>query len=240
MNLFNNYLYNILLIDERIMQHKCILMGDFNINMLNVNVRQSYADFSNCMEENGFRQIIDKPTRCVNGIPFSLLDHIYINFGDQYRAFVHDYLISDHLPISIEMRGKFENKIVKQSFRILSNENFNKFKAEKTELFNSYSIAPGDVNEEFDRFNSWLDRLLDKYFPYKVKYLSLKRLKMPWINDEILALINVKHKLFIDVKRNYVPYRIFCAYSKLLKLLLERLRIAYFKRKRLFIQEKLG
>jgi hypothetical protein len=199
--------------------------------MFNLHVRQSHADFCNVMQENGFIQTIDGPTRCIRGIATSLLDLIYINFGGDFESIVHDSLISDHLPISIKLKDKIKGKLIKCKFRDLSNDNFAGFNIDRAELFNSYVVLSNDVNVEFDKFNSWLTRLIDRYFPLKLKHMSQKRLKMPWINKDILSLINAKHKLFISVKRGILPYRIFYIYSKLLKLLLAKLKNNYFKRK---------
>jgi hypothetical protein len=230
-NEFNDYLSNTLFASEIIIRGKCILLGDFNINMMNLHVQQSHTEFCTVMEENGFIQIINSPTRCVRGIPCSLLDLIYINFGGNYESMVHDCLISDHLPISVNLNDKIDAKLIKCTFRDLSEENFARFNIDKAELFNSYNIVSNNMNDEFDKLDDWLNRLLERYFPRKVKYMSPKRLKMPWINKNILSLINTKHKLFKDLKRGILPYRIFYIYSKLLKVLLGELKNDYFKRK---------
>ncbi len=54
---------------------------------------------------------------------------------------------------------------------------------------------------------------------------------MPWLNSEILQLINKKHKLFIALKKGLVSYFKYKSYAQILKMLLDRLRMLYFKKK---------
>ena len=58
---------------------KCILMGDFNTNMLNVSENHLIRNFCNSIKEYSFLPMIDKPTR-VHNFTATLLDQIYINF----------------------------------------------------------------------------------------------------------------------------------------------------------------
>ncbi len=79
-----------------------------------------------------------------------------------------------------------------------------------------------------DRFETWLNNLLDRYFPHKTKFMSLKRINMPWITDEVIKFIHAKHKLFIDLKKAIISYKVFSAFSKLLKILIYKLQKNYF------------
>ncbi len=228
---FNNYLDNVLFTDTRLMSNKCILVGDFNIDLLKAREKQQTINFTNIMSEGGFKQLVEGPTRCELGLPKTLLDHFWINFSAKIGCSIRDFLISDHLPIEMSIARKISYNKIKIKFRTFSRENYDVFERDKTNIFHSYKIATNDVNLEMTKFLNWICSVVDIYFPYKVKHLSEKRIVMPWLNREVLVFINFKHKLFIKTKRKIIPYRVFKAFSSLLKILIERLKCNYFKRK---------
>ncbi len=119
------------------------------------------------MIENGFNLTIDKPTYCTRRIASSLLDHFWINCSYEFDSHVNDDLISDHLPISLNLKINFKSQNIKQSFRDLSDANFERFNKDKIELFRSFSLNTNIMDEEFNRFETWLNNLLDHYFLYK-------------------------------------------------------------------------
>ncbi len=53
---------------------------------------------------------------------------------------------------------------------------------------------------------------------------------MPWISDEVIKFLHAKHKLFIDLKKVIISYKVFSAFSKLLKILIYKLRKNDFRR----------
>ncbi len=54
---------------------------------------------------------------------------------------------------------------------------------------------------------------------------------MSWVTGEIIQLINKKHKLFSALKKGIVSYLKYKSFAQILKMLLSRLRMLYFKRK---------
>ncbi len=183
------------------------------------------------MTENGFNLTIDKPIYCTRDIASSLLDHFWFNCGFEFDSHFNDYLISDHLSISLNLKINFKSQNIKKSFRDLSEANFERFNKDKTELFRSFSLNSNIMDDEFDRFETWLNNLLDCYILYETKFMPLKRINMPWICDKGIKLIHAKHKLFIDLKKGIISYQVFCAFSKLLKILIYKLRKNYFRHK---------
>jgi hypothetical protein len=196
---FNNYLENILFTEELLLSSKCILLGDFNINLINEQEKQQVSNFITVMAEGRFAQLVNNPTRCVLGIPRTLLDHIWINFSDTVECSVLDYLIADHLPIQmvIACSRNVTTRKLNKKFRLYSRANFEAFNSDKLNIFSSYNIVSEDVNVEMDIFIKWIVSVIDKYFPYNVKDLSEKRMNMPWLNQEAIEFIDFKHKLFI-------------------------------------------
>ena len=229
---FNNYLNHTLFNDPLIIQSKCILVGDFNLD-LNPARRwpESINNFNRIMKENGYKQYVNVLTRCCHttGLPVSLLDHAWINFDKQFRITVLPR-ITDHMPVCLSFDVGEDVAIIKTKFRDFSAYNVNLFKRDIEEIFTNYSIE-ADVcpGMEFGRLLQFLTGLLNKYFPVKCKQISIKRLNMPWLNDRVVNLINKKHKLFLALKRKHISYGQFKSYCKILAELINRLKQAYFK-----------
>ncbi len=63
-------------------------------------------------------------------------------------------------------------------------ENIDKFNERKQDIFDSYNIINYNANIALNNFNRWIESVVNIHFPIKCKYISLKRLKMPWINKK--------------------------------------------------------
>ena len=80
---------------------KCYIMGDFNINLLNVENHEPSNTFLNLLYANSFVPMITKPTR-ITKTSFTIIDNIFTNDlssvdGTKYGILFSD--ISDHFPI---------------------------------------------------------------------------------------------------------------------------------------------
>ena len=237
---FNEYLSTLFV--EGQLRGKCIIMGDFNIDFLKVQNSISFRNFKDIMSENGYIMLINSPTRCSaqDGIATSIIDHAWVNFYKDISADVLDYLIADHLPIKVKIKMHIQKSLKKLSFRIFSDHQFEIFDNDKNNLFNQYTISSNNVDLEVIKFEAWIQKMLDNYFPIKTKFLSSKRIKMPWLNNDVIQLITKKHKMFRALKNGLISYRTFKAYAKLLSLLLDRLRTLYFQRKFISCQNDSG
>jgi hypothetical protein len=230
---FNEYLNNILLGNRLVYQHKCIFIGDFNIDLLKMDRLFAISNFIDIMKEEGFDQLITDPTRISDqtGLPNSLLDQIWINFSGKDVARVIDFPFSDHLPIEIIIDIKLPNEVVTVSFRDLSERNFERFNANKQRIFDEYIIETNDSNNEIIKFVNWLNEIVDIYFPMRFKVISRKRLNSPWLSKQIMKFIDKKHKLFIALKRQLISYNYFKAYSNVLRIMINRAKTLYFRHK---------
>ena len=94
---FLNYLYQI--IDKIHNENKyCILMGDFNINLLNFESHPITEQFINTLSTNFFHPQILKPTRITNHSA-TLIDNIFFNSAEHHTIsgnILHDG--TDHMP----------------------------------------------------------------------------------------------------------------------------------------------
>lgn len=174
--LFCEYLHNSLLSNENIIRSNCILIGDFNLDLLKVDQCLSIQTFSDLMVEGGFTQLISDPTRVNNrGLTTSLLDHIWVNFDKVIHSGLVNSNFTDHIPIEIHLKAQVDNYTVIKQFRDFSQVNLEKFDNEKADLFYNYNLLSNDVNIETSRFLTWLNKILNKYFPIKFKNLSIKK-----------------------------------------------------------------
>ena len=102
-SLFQSILENIL---HKISKRECLLFVDFNINLLDCD-EPNVGNFIEVMLENGYKSLINRPTRITqtNG---TLLDHIWTNCcnAQKLKSCIITYSISDHLVTMICMSIK--------------------------------------------------------------------------------------------------------------------------------------
>ena len=76
----------------------CYLLGDFNINLINVSNHMPTAEFLEVMYSHAFNPLITKPTR-VTGNTATLIDNIFTNSSRNSFNGIILSDISDHFPI---------------------------------------------------------------------------------------------------------------------------------------------
>ena len=109
----------------------CYLLGDYNINLLNVDTHTSTADFNDTMFSNGFIPLISRPTRVTQSTA-TLIDNIFTNqLAELHNNFFQGILltdISDHYPIfCVNNTIKKETVTATISRRNFCKRNKNKF-----------------------------------------------------------------------------------------------------------------
>ena len=196
---FNDILSSIL--DDQSCRSKlCVLLGDFNINLLSDD--SAINSFMHNLHSHHFLPLITKPTRfpaISNSLP-TLLDQIWINdlnYKFKCNILMHD--ITDHLPIHMQLyvnnsSRSFDEKI-KISFRCNSQAERDRFENVLMN-FNWNSLVNSNVNEYLNNFISKLDELYCLCFPLKTKFVSRKQFDKPWITPQIKKLLLYKSHYF--------------------------------------------
>ena len=87
------------------------------------------------------------------------------------------------------------NSKIKITFRDKSIDNVKRLK-EELAVFDWNLDQFGDLNDKVNYFNSMLNKLYTKHCPLKIKYISEKRLRKPWITSDILEHIRLKSHFF--------------------------------------------
>ena len=95
-----------------------------------------------------------------------------------------------HLPIATDSDQK-----IKLTFRCHDDLSMELFRTKLINV-NWHNVLVGNVNEQVNNFNSTVNDLYCKSFSLKIKYISIKRLKSPWITSDVQLSINNKSKTF--------------------------------------------
>ena len=177
-NSFNDELLSILNSISREKKHS-IIMGDFNLNLINTNSRQ-VNDFTNNMYATGFYPTISKPTRIVNDSA-TIIYNIFTNIT-QHK--IHSGIlyteISDHLPVLniydiCNLPLKPGHKTLYR--RIKSGENLVKLKIKIkwTNWDDVYNESNPDAS--YNAFINILNTLLNECLP--IKQIKLETIPVP-------------------------------------------------------------
>ena len=196
---FNNSYLEVLL-EKLILEKKnIILMGDYNINLLNYDCSLDTSTFLDNMCSNGLFPFITQPTR-VTSKSKTLIDNIFINFHSQDIISGNITVsISDHMVQFIQIPNrKTTPKLKNVSRRCYKNFDKNEF-IRDVEKLNWQNIIKDDdnPNDSLNQLVKIFDNILDKHAPFKK--LSKKQAKVqskPWITKGILKSIKVKDKLY--------------------------------------------
>ena len=148
----------------------CLLMGDFNINLLNIESDKLVSNFYDLMTSRCFAPFILQPTRITEKSK-TLIDNIFMN-SLEYDTFSGNLttLISDHLPQFLILKNfhrKYTNKsqvVYKRSYKFYNEDEFKKdlLNVNWDETFNNTN-----ADASFDTFLSIINKLLDEHAPLK-------------------------------------------------------------------------
>ena len=196
-NLFNECLTNVL--SKLRTERKLIqIMGDFNVNILNVNEHLPSSEFLDLMYANSFLPLIKKPTR-ITSHGTTLIDNIFYSDVSNVKMlnglFYTD--ISDHLPIfSINYASQNNKKQMIYKTRVLNDKNISLF-TDKLAKCNWNSIFNGpQTSETFDMFYDKFQQAYNESFPVKTttaKYCNRK----PWLTTAMKNSISMKNRLYL-------------------------------------------
>ena len=178
----------------------CILVGDFNVDLIQYGDSKIVDDFYDQLSCHSFRPLILQPTR-VSSKTVSLIDNIFTNDITCYSSGGNlTTSISDHFSqfAQLDIFDKVhDTKKVKfgRNWRLF---NHNEFKEElRNCTWNDVSSPLIDTNTSVSTFYYKIEKLLDEMAP--VKRLTRKEVGLhqrPWINHDILASMSDRDKLY--------------------------------------------
>ena len=201
---------------ETVQNKRCIIVGDQNINTLNYQHDVNMRLYEDLFNEFGFYNEIDKPTffSPITNTAISCLDHVFTNLNYPKKSFVVEPPLADHFGTCVTFVNKVKNILNKERFRDYSSRNTDRFRENLDIEFRNFRSPQTHANEKALYLQKFLQDLLDKYFPVRIKYISTKRLNSPWMTTEILRCIDKKHRWFRLSKNGVITRE---CYNKLAK-----------------------
>ena len=210
-----------------------ILIGDFNINLLEHATHSETGQFLNSMQSINYVPLISRPTRFPEGnqnAQPSLLDHIYTNFLHHSIAGIIHYPITDHLPIFLNFSiSESSSSTHLIQFRHITNDSRERFKRCLINIsWENLLIDNNDIDTNFNIFIEKFSQLYDKHFPIKNKKISSKRMKTPWLTSGLLTSIKRKNNMFKELKLGRVSQQEYTVYRNKVNALLRLTKRKYY------------
>ena len=177
----------------------CILLGDWNANLLECDNHEATENFYELLSSHTYQPLILQPSR-VTSKSATLIDNIFVNdLGISCYGGNIVTSISDHFPqfsfLDILKKHKEKPKLVKA--RSYKNFNDNEFRNELSNMNWNQLFENKSSEDSFTIFIQKIDKLLDEMAPVKV--LSKKEVKLenkPWITRGILNSIHDRDKIY--------------------------------------------
>lgn len=198
MELFNQEIE--ILLNKTTSKNKSILLGDFNINILNTETHQPTANFNNILITCKFLPTINKPTR-ITEISSTLIDNIYTNIPlETVNSAIIYHALADHLPILISINSKpaLKDTIIKHNHRKIDEYNTYLFLEKlKRENWESAKKACKDNQTDlaFTTFHQIFTKYYNEAFPIIKISHTTNKMKQPWMTTAFLNSVKNKSKL---------------------------------------------
>ena len=179
-------------------------MGDYNINLFNIDKHAASQDFADAMFSHSFFPTITKPTR-VTDKSATLIDNIFYNNYVQNSRSLAGILytdISDHFPV-YHIVYSDDAPLVDNSFkkRIYSMTNMERFSSIMNEKNCNSVLHSNDAQNAYTAFHNEFSDVYNTCFPVKV-FKRGYRTRKPWLSDGIKTSIKAKNKSYRQYKRS--------------------------------------
>ena len=175
---------------------KCYIMGDFNINLLNMN--NNVINYVTLLQSYNFFQTIIKPTR-VTDTSATLIDHFWTNDTENYTKSGILYMnISDHFPIYSSFSINNTNTTDKLCItkRTYNENQINAFKEDLKQYDWDLGISNvNDIDVFYDLYMNKFKILYNSHFPIKSFLVKQKHIGKPYITPGIIKSIKHRNKL---------------------------------------------
>ena len=186
--------------------NKCLISGDFNFNLLNVDNHSQTQEFLDSMFAHSFIPLINKPTR-VTSTSATLIDNICCNILPPPNSGILVSDISDHFPIfTLFPFTSNTYSFPSGCFRNTSDANLRSFKSDLDSC--DWSVVFNtNPNVSFNNFMNIFNNLCDINVPI-IRTKRSNRKSQPrckWITSALLKSINYKNRLYHKYLR--FPYQ---------------------------------
>ena len=200
---FGDYLHEILS-NPAVSNKQVLILGDFNVNLLNYNSHTSTTNFVNFLFSKQFLPYIVHPSR-VSENSSNLIDNIFSNIS--YNETVSGNIlthITDHFPqfLIIKHAGISHKNLsyYQHDFSKFNEGNLlNDFVNLDLAFLNDSGL---DINAKFNRFLSILDELVETHAPLKkLTKRDVKFRNKPWINGKMQKMTHIRDRILGKLKK---------------------------------------
>ena len=186
-----------------------LIAGDYNINLLNLDMRQAFSDFFDSMLSNSLFPRITLPTR-LDKNSCTLIDNIYFKLSPLFPDATSGIIcsrMSDHFPyfIGLKLQGTSKDK-KSRSVKVCTNKESGTWalleslrNANVHELLDDNPYADPNIN--YNKLHSCIIELKEKHLSYKLtKFDKYKHKGNKWITNGIIKSIKFRDKLYKEMK----------------------------------------
>lgn len=212
-----------------------ILLGDFNINLLQHETHTDTADYLNILLENGQLPLITLPTR-ITANSSTLIDHISSNSKQNYfdSGLIYSCL-ADHLPVFNISAAEFKRREPQfKQLRKINQQNRDAFNNKLAEMNWDTVFDQTSPEAAFYSFDSKIKDCYEECFPFTtVKITDKQKQSEPWITKAILISRKNKNKLAAKKvnKPSVENTTKFKEFNKLYRAVCRKAKANYFKEK---------
>lgn len=240
-NTFNDELTKMLERDYFKKAKDIVIMGDFNINLLQYKVHIPTSEFLINMLSFGLLPCITKPSRVTMNTE-SLIDNIFTNYNPSLcksALLYHD--ISDHYPIIMQFsKPNFKNNKMNQSQktfrRVISQISIEKFKNYLQSVnweFTDNNDKISDINLIYDEFLNVFNHGFNICFPKKSAANYKRTPRKEWMTYGLATSCEMKSRLYKQMKnmKTHESKVKFTTYRNKLKSVLDKAEKDFYSKK---------
>ena len=232
-NEFTNILCNVIS-ELALRDTELILCGDFNMDLFNIDTHVPTAEFVYRLFSFSLSPVIAKPTR-VTDHSATLIDNIFVDTALEYRAGIFSSDISDHFPIFIIKRNYFsiatKADAINISYRVINEGTLSHLRQILLSI-NLQSVTQ-ELNNDI-AFNLLSEYIYNSYnftCPIVRKSVSAKRIKKPWITENILSCIRLRNAYSVLWKTNRLPAHFYKQYRNNVTNMIRTAKQRYYSEK---------
>ena len=220
-------------------KHEVILMGDFNIDLLQDN--RYTRNFQNMLQSNYLAPTILEATRVASVIrndeiqlTETLIDNIFINRSTDFKSGLLYSSITDHYPIFttiIDGSPNTKNDATPNTtqIRLIDDFKIRKFKSALKLSFLSSLQNIDNAQQAFTHFFEIFNLLYDKYFPIVTKLVKEKSLLKPWVSENLVRRIKIRDNLARKYNKGRIARDTYTRFRNKLTSQLRTAKSNYFK-----------
>ena len=202
LNTLDNMLSNISGFNE------VIILGDFNLNLLNTETNTMASNFLNMMNSHFLIPTITKPTR-IDANSSTLIDNIFICKPNSFSSGNINSDLSDHMVNFLQHKKFFDSagnlsSSYNRSYRLINGTSLQNL-YDGIAMHNFASIINAtEVDDAIRRLYDIIFYYYNVNCPIKVKTVSYKQKLKPWISESILGDIRKRQSFSLLCKRGVI------------------------------------